>query len=66
LTYTGFTNNISKKIEEHEMGLNNSCFTYRRRLVKLLFHQEFNNANQVIYLEKKMKKVECKKEYSFG
>lgn len=41
--------------EEHEKGLNKSCFTYKRRPVKLIFYQEFNDVNQAISFEKKLK-----------
>jgi putative endonuclease len=56
LTYTGVTNNLSRRIEEHEKGLNKDCFTYKRRPVQLIFQQEFNDVEQAIYFEKKIKK----------
>jgi len=56
LLYTGFTNNISRRFEEHQLGLNKSCFTYKRRPLELIFHQEFNDVKQAIYFEKKIKK----------
>ncbi|WP_452222585.1 GIY-YIG nuclease family protein [Lacinutrix chionoecetis] len=56
LTYTGVTNNISRRFEEHQIGLNKSCSTYKRRPLKLIFHQQFNDINQAIYFEKKIKK----------
>jgi putative endonuclease len=56
LTYTGVTNNLSRHIEEHEKGLNKDCFTYKRRPVQLIFQQEFNDVEQAIYFEKKIKK----------
>jgi putative endonuclease len=52
-TYTGITNNLSRRLEEHQKGLNMSCFTFRRRPVKLIFQQEFNEVNQAIFFEKK-------------
>ena len=61
LTYTGVTNNISRRLFEHKSGLNKTCFTYRRRPVKLIFHQEFNDILQAIYFEKKIKKWSAKK-----
>lgn len=27
LTYTGITNNVSRRYEEHQKGLNKTCFT---------------------------------------
>ena len=55
LIYTGMTNNISGRIDEHQRGLNKSCFTYKRRPVKFLFHQEFNDVEQAIFFEKRIK-----------
>ncbi|MEM1002456.1 MAG: GIY-YIG nuclease family protein, partial [Bacteroidota bacterium] len=52
LTYTGITNDITRRMIEHERGLNKSCFTFKRRPVKLIFKQEFNEVNQVINFEK--------------
>ena len=56
LLYTGITNNISRRIMEHNSGLNKTCFTYKRKPVNLIFSQEFNEVNQAIYFEKKIKK----------
>lgn len=61
LTYTGFTNNISRRFEEHQKGLNTNCFTYNRRPLELIFPQEFNDGNQAIYFEKKIKNWSGKK-----
>ena len=41
---------------EHNSGLNKTCFTYKRKPVNLIFSQEFNEVNQAIYFEKKIKK----------
>ena len=61
LLYTGFTNNISRRFDEHQNGLNKSCFTYKRRPLELLFYQEFNDVGQAIYFEKKIKKWSAQK-----
>lgn len=61
LTYTGVTNNVSRRFEEHQRGLNTSCFTYKRRALRLVFHQEFNVIEQAIYFEKKIKNWSAKK-----
>ncbi|EHQ03022.1 GIY-YIG nuclease family protein [Gillisia limnaea] len=55
LFYTGITNNISRRIEEHNSGLNKNSFTYKRRPVILKFYQEFNDVVHAIYFEKKIK-----------
>jgi putative endonuclease len=53
--YTGITNDLARRINEHTEGLNKRCYTYRRRPVDLRFHQEFNDVLQAIYFEKKLK-----------
>ncbi|MCL4159967.1 UNVERIFIED_CONTAM: hypothetical protein GTU68_064456, partial [Idotea baltica] len=54
--YTGMTNDISRRVYEHQKGINRNCFTYKRRPIELIFYQEFNDVNQAIYFEKKIKK----------
>ncbi len=61
LLYTGFTNNISRRFDEHQNGLNKSCFTFKRRPLELIFHQEFNDVEQAIYFEKKIKNWSAQK-----
>ena len=56
LLYTGFTNNLSRRFDEHILGRSKSCFTYKRRPLELIFHQEFNDVKQAIYFEKKIKR----------
>ncbi len=55
LLYTGMTNNISRRLNEHNLGLIKFSFTYKRRPVEIIFHQEFFDVNQAIYFEKKIK-----------
>ncbi|HLT53853.1 MAG TPA: GIY-YIG nuclease family protein [Flavobacteriaceae bacterium] len=66
LTYTGITNNISRRLIEHQKGLDIDCFTFKRRPVKLIFHQEFNDVLQAIYFEKKIKKWSAKKKVALA
>ncbi|PNQ73121.1 hypothetical protein C1T31_09025 [Hanstruepera neustonica] len=66
LTYTGVTNNLSRRMEEHNKGLNKTCFTYKRRPLKLIFNQEFNDAEQAIFFEKKIKKWSAKKKLALA
>ncbi len=61
LLYTGITNNISRRIDEHNAGLNRNSFTYKRRPVKLIFYQDFNDVVQAIYFEKKIKRWSAQK-----
>lgn len=36
--------------------MNKNSFTFKRRPVKVIFHQEFNDVNQAIWFEIKLKK----------
>tara|TARA_R110002051_G_scaffold212912_1_gene277969 strand:+ start:274 stop:591 length:318 start_codon:yes stop_codon:yes gene_type:complete len=66
LTYTGITNDIDRRLMEHQNGLNKSSFTFKRRPVELIFAQDFNDVTQAIYFEKKLKKWSVKKKYAFA
>ncbi len=66
LTYTGFTNDLSRRFDEHRNGLNKTCFTHKRRPVELIFSQEFNDVEQAIYFEKKIKKWSGKKKLALA
>ncbi|WP_417855378.1 GIY-YIG nuclease family protein [Xanthomarina gelatinilytica] len=57
---------ISRRFEEHQQGLNKSCFTYKRRPLKSIFKQEFNDANQAICFEKKIKTWSRKKKLALA
>ncbi|MEL6811547.1 MAG: GIY-YIG nuclease family protein [Bacteroidota bacterium] len=61
LLYTGITNNLSRRFEEHNLGTKKDTFTYKRRPVQLIFHQEFNDVLQAIFFEKKIKKWSARK-----
>lgn len=66
LTYTGITNDLVRRYHEHQMGLNKTCFTYKKRPVKLIFQQEFNDVIQAIQFEKKIKKWSGKKKLALA
>tara|TARA_R110002124_G_scaffold45709_1_gene137979 strand:- start:217 stop:528 length:312 start_codon:yes stop_codon:yes gene_type:complete len=53
--YTGITNDLEKRFNEHQFGFNKESYTYNRRPLILEFHQEFNDVLQAIYFEKKIK-----------
>ncbi|MCZ4319947.1 GIY-YIG nuclease family protein [Aequorivita viscosa] len=54
--YTGITNDLSKRLEQHTAGTKRGAYTYKRRPITLKFHQEFNDVLQAIYFEKKIKR----------
>lgn len=53
--YTGMTNNIDRRLNEHNFGLNNECYTFNKRPLELAFCNEFNDVNQAILFEKQVK-----------
>ncbi|MCO6494375.1 MAG: GIY-YIG nuclease family protein [Bacteroidetes bacterium] len=53
--YVGVTNNIEKRYNEHQEGLDTSCYTYKRRPVELVCYEMFIDINQAITREKQLK-----------
>ena len=53
--YTGITNNIDRRLNEHTCGLNKECYTFNKRPLDLVFCTEFNDVNQAIAFEKQVK-----------
>lgn len=53
--YTGFTNDLERRILEHNEGIDPSCFTYKRRPVTLKYFERFTEATQGIAREKQLK-----------
>jgi len=55
LYYTGITNNLDRRIAEHNEGLDSKSFTHKRRPVVLKYAQHFTDVNQAIGWEKQLK-----------
>ncbi len=55
LYYTGITNNLERRIYEHNEGEDVKSFTYKRRPVKLRYWLRFSNVNKAIEWEKQLK-----------
>ncbi|MBU2266749.1 MAG: GIY-YIG nuclease family protein [Bacteroidetes bacterium] len=53
--YTGVTNNMERRLYEHEIGLNKKSYTHNRRPLKLVFCEDFLGINQAIAFEKQVK-----------
>ena len=53
--YTGITNNLIKRIDEHNEGIEPNSYTHSRRPVVLVYSQEFMDVNDAILFEKKLK-----------
>ena len=61
LLYTGITNDPCRRLNEHNEGIDRNSFTFKRRPGHLIFVQDFNQAEQAINFEKKIKKWSAKK-----
>ena len=62
--YTGLTNNIDLRLQQHQAGINKSCFTYSRRPVRLVYHQIHYNFAQAEQWETRIKKWSQKKKWA--
>ena len=52
--YTGVTNNLEKRLAEHQSGMIRG-YTSTRLPVKLVYSANFNNVNEAIRFEKQVK-----------
>jgi len=59
--YTGVTNNLERRLQQHNVGINKTCYTFKRRPLKLVFHEKYIDINLAISWEKKLKKWSAKK-----
>jgi putative endonuclease len=55
LYYTGVTNNVERRVLEHNQGIHAESFTYKRRPVALKYFERFQDINQAIHWEKQIK-----------
>lgn len=53
--YTGITNDIDKRIWQHETGYFTNCFTYKRRPVRLVWQKWIEDSTEALNLEKQIK-----------
>jgi putative endonuclease len=53
--YVGFTNNIERRFEEHQEGIDSKCYTYKNRPLKLVYFEVYIDVNQAIQREKQLK-----------
>jgi putative endonuclease len=64
--YTGMTNNLKRRLQEHDSGYNPRSFTFKRRPLKLIYSERFEDVRQCIYFEKKIKKWSAAKKKSLA
>lgn len=53
--YTGVTNNLEKRLDEHDAGIDESCYTFRRRPLKLVYYELYYSPVSAIEREKQIK-----------
>jgi len=61
LYYTGVTNNLERRIAEHNEGINPESYTFKRRPVELKYFITFNDPLIAFNYEKKIKDWSRKK-----
>jgi putative endonuclease len=54
--YTGITNDIDRRLGEHNAGVDRKAYTFNRRPVKLVYCSEFWDVHQAIEWEKRVKR----------
>ena len=59
--YTGFSNNPERRINEHNSGINPTCYTHKRRPLKLVYATAFSDPLEGIAFEKQVKRWSRKK-----
>lgn len=53
--YLGITNNLEKRIIEHNTSSDRKAYTYSRKPVELVWFQKFTDPNEAIKREKQLK-----------
>lgn len=53
--YVGVTNNLERRLWEHQEGVNKTAYTYKRRPVEMIFSESFEDPQQAINFEKQIK-----------
>ncbi|MGI9527306.1 MAG: GIY-YIG nuclease family protein [Weeksellaceae bacterium] len=53
--YTGVTNNVHRRVDEHVEGLDYKCYTFNRRPLKLSYYTVFSQIELAIAFEKQLK-----------
>ena len=53
--YIGITNNLEKRIYEHQEGFDVNCYTYTRRPLKYFYSECFNDVHEALLREKQIK-----------
>jgi len=63
--YIGHTDNIEKRMSEHDQGLIKNCYTTNKRPVELIFLQTFPTRDAAFHAERQIKGWSRKKKEAF-
>ena len=58
--YTGMTNDLLKRVNEHKNKINPHCFTAKYNLNKLVYYESYDNPKSAIIREKQIKDMNRK------
>ena len=64
--YTGITNDVHRRYDEHVSGYDQTCYTYTRRPLLLVYVGEFDSPDEAIAFEKRLKGWSHKKKRAFA
>jgi putative endonuclease len=53
--YVGVTNDLDRRLWEHQTGFHPKSYTFKKRPVVLAFYEHFQNAESAIEFEKQVK-----------
>jgi putative endonuclease len=53
--YVGVTNDVERRLGQHQDGRDSNCYTYTRRPVQLVYCSDFRDVEQAIRWEKQLK-----------
>ena len=53
--YIGITNDVERRVYEHNIGFDQRCYTFTRRPVELVYRSRFNDPESAIRWEKQLK-----------
>ena len=53
--YTGVTNNLVRRLQEHKCGVDPNSYVFHRRPIKLVFYATFSEIETAITFEKQLK-----------
>ena len=62
--YTGITNNLNRRLWEHNAGYDKESYTFLRRPVVLKWYEQFTDPNYAIMVEKQIKGWSRRKKHS--